>query len=268
MDLPDLADYKPVAPVPDAMPNNLVPRVLDPNDFRWSFSQWETFTQCPAKWKFQRLYPQLRRPPGPAAARGLDMHDRCEKYIKGQIGYTELRFGNTSQRFGSKKPAIIAEKYVHVLDEFRDHPNGDRHCELKLSLDQEWYVSGGITHKSWLVMVLDAIKIKDGIGDVGEWKSGQPKETHGDQRKMYALGSLRRWLGLEEVRVTTYYLEDTAPPQRLVVKASAEQKLKDLWKARVEYMQADAICAPRPGDYCQFMCDFARSKGGPCEFGR
>ena len=237
-------------------------------NFSWSFSQWEAYNQCPAKWKFSRTMPQFRRPAGPAAARGIDMHDRCEDYILGKISVQQLRFGNTSQRFGSKKPAIIHEKYVPILEQFKDHPNGDRHTELKLGLDDEWYLSGNINSRAWLVAVLDAARVLDGVAYIGEWKSGQPKDTHADQRKMYALVGLRRWLGVVEVRATTYYLEDTAPPVRLVASQSAEQKLKDLWRGRVEDMRGNTICAPRPGDYCQNMCDWAANKGGPCEFGR
>lgn len=236
-------------------------------DFRWSFSQWEAYEQCPRKWYYQNVLKLPRKPPGPAAARGIDCHDRAEAYIMGHLTVDECRFGNTSKRFGSKKPAIIAQKYMHVLDEFRNHPNGDRHTELKLGFDNDWQLAGGIDSRKWAVMVLDAVRVLDGVAYVGEWKTGQPKDTHADQRKMYGLGALRKWLGIEKAVVTTYYLEDTAPPARLVVSASAEQKLKDLWQGRVDRMVRDTIRAPRPGDYCRHMCDFAANKGGPCEYG-
>jgi hypothetical protein len=243
--------------------------VLTPvSELRWSFSQWEAYNTCPQKWHFASVLKLPKRPPGPAAARGLDMHKRCEDYINGQITTQQLRFGSQHMRFGQKKPAIIAEKYVSVLDGFRDHTNGDRHNEMKLSFDYEWQQAGGPSAgKAWVIAVLDAARVMDKVVDIGEWKSGQPKDTHADQRKLYALAGLRRWLGVEEVRVTTYYLEDTAPPARLVVKASAEEKLKALWHGRVEQMANDDIRAPRPGDYCKWMCDYAASKGGPCVYG-
>lgn len=237
------------------------------SDFRWSFSQWESYNTCPAKWKFSKTHPELRKPAGPAAARGTDMHDRVERYIKGEIDITELRFGNTAMRYGQKKPAIISEKFVPMLDTFRNHPNGERHTELKLGFDDDFTLCGGIGGRPWLIMVLDAVKGQDGIIEIGEWKSGSPKPTHADQRKIYALGGLRKFFGCTEVRATTYYLEDTAPPERLVVKPSAEEKLRALWKGRVEEMQNNSVCAPRPGDYCKWMCDWAKSKGGPCVFG-
>lgn len=236
------------------------------SDFRWSFSQWETYNSCPQKWKFKSVLKLPSAPPGPAAARGLDMHDRCERYIKGEISVDTLINGDPEARFGSKKAAKISEKYLPVLDSFRLHENGDRHVELRLGLDDEWYLCGGISHTKSLAAVLDAVRCdNDGVLHIAEWKSGTPKPTHDDQRKLYSLVGLRRWFHVKEVRTTTYYLEDTAPAQRIVVKPTAEEKLKELWRGRVEQMKKDTICAPRPNEGCRW-CDYSKGKGGPCAF--
>lgn len=238
------------------------------SDFRWSFSQWETYNQCPAKWNYASRLRLPRQPTGPAASRGLDMHDRCEKFIKGEIDETLLMRGDPTAKFGNKGPARIAEKYLHVLQEFRDHPNGDRYAELELSFDRDWYLCGGslLNQKAFVNGFLDAVRVQDGVAYVGEWKSGQPKATHADQRKLYALFALRKWLGIDQVVVTTYYLEDTAPPDELVVKASAEEKLKVFWMERAKHMEQDEILGARPNDGCKW-CDYRASLGGPCKFG-
>lgn len=234
--------------------------------FRWSFSQWETYNECPAKWKYKSVLKLPTQPPGPAAARGLSMHDRCEQYIKSEIDVERLVYGDPTKMFGNKKEAVIKEKYVPILDTFRNHPNGDRYTEHRMGFDDEWYLAGTTSSTRWCLGVLDAVRCEGKTLHIGEWKSGQPKDTHADQRKLYALFGLRKWLFVEEVLVTTYYLEDTGPPQRLAVKPSAEEKLRALWNGRVEQMQSDKICAPRPGQGCRW-CDFASSKGGPCKFG-
>ena len=232
--------------------------------FKWSFSQWETYNQCPAKWRFKSVLKLPGLPTGPAAARGLDMHERCEKYIVGAIEKDYLLNGSPTATFGSKRAAKIDPAYLPVLDEFRDHPNGERYVEHRLGFDNEWYLSGGVSKTAWCIGVLDAARV-NGAVHIAEWKSGTPKETHSDQRKLYALFGLRRWFA-SEVRVTTYYLEGTADPQRLVVKSSAEEKLRDLWNGRVQQMQTDQICAPRPGEGCRW-CDYSARVGGPCKFG-
>ncbi len=229
--------------------------------FRWSFSQWETYNECPAKWNYRSVMKLPSSPPGPAAARGLEMHDRAEQYIIGQ----RPDLVPPATRFGGKAAVTIHPKYIPVLDAFKDHENGDRYTERKVGFDDEWYLCG--SHKSSsasCIAVLDAVRAIKGVVYVGEWKSGQMKNTHADQRKMYALAALRIY-NVDEVQVTTYYFEDTAPPQRLVVSSSAEQKLKDLWNGRVNQMKTDKILAPKPGMGCRW-CDYSKSKGGPCQF--
>ena len=236
--------------------------------FRWSFSQWETYNQCPAKWKYRSVLKLPSLPPGPAAARGLSMHDRCENYITGQIGVDELLHGDPTKMFGSKKEAKIKETYLPVLDSFKDHENGDRYAEHRLGFDADWYLAG-FGKTASCIGVLDAVRFdNNGVLHIGEWKSGTPKDTHADQRKIYALFGLRKWefKRLQEVRVTTYYLEGTSEAQRLVARPSAEDKLRALWNGRIEQMQKDTICAPRPNEGCRW-CDYAKSKGGPCAFG-
>lgn len=242
--------------------------------FRWSFSQWENYNSCPQRWKFKSIMKLPGSPPGPAAARGLDMHDRAENYIKGEIDLETAVRGDPTKRFGDKKPAIIHQKYIPILDNFKNHPNGDRGTERKMAFDSEWSVCAPTSRFASCVAVLDAYRYGGAMGSVdnaekvlriGEWKSGSPKDTHADQRKIYAMFGLRLWLAYR-VEVTTYYLEDTAPPVRLVAKAGDFDKLRAIWQQRIDLMQRDMLCSPRPGQHC-FWCDYAKKKGGPCSFG-
>lgn len=229
--------------------------------FRWSFSQWETYNQCPQKWNFQSRLKLPRKPPGPAAARGLELHDTVDQYIRG---------GAPAVLHSAIKP-----KYIPVLDAYRNHPNGDRYTEKKLAFDSDWNVCAPQSKSAACVAVIDAARYikplgkydnQPGVLEIGEWKSGRPKDTHADQRTLYAMFGMRAWLA-DEVRVTTYYLEDTAPPQRTVLRGeSGFEKLKTLWGGRISTMRRDELCAPRPGFYCRF-CDYAKAAGGPCQFG-
>ena len=247
--------------------------IVETKPFRWSFSQWETYNECPFKWKCKSVLKLPTAPPGPAAARGLEMHDRAERYIKGEIENVDPPEG---LMFGEKAPAIIHRKYITILDEFRNHVNGARHAEYKLGFDSDWYLTSPLGKWASCIMVLDAVRaggawggaekgLDDGVVRIGEWKSGKPKDTHADQRKMYAIGGLKAWMA-KRVEVTTYYLEDTAPPARLVVTDNAWGKLTDLWSERRDLMMRDEICAPRPSWSCRW-CDFRASNGGPCKMG-
>ena len=225
---------------------------------RWSFSQWETYNSCPARWKYASIDKLPRKPPGPAASRGLEMHATVEEYIKGADAHVLHK--------------AIHPKFIPILDEFRNHPNGDRYTEKRLGLDEEWYVTGPTDKNTFCIAILDAARYTKpdaetpGVLHIGEWKSGKPKDTHGDQRKLYATVGWKAWLA-GEVHVTTYYLEDTEAPQRLTLKSeSGYEKLKTLWMSRIETMKRDELCAPRPGYHCNW-CDFSKKEGGPCQFG-
>lgn len=221
--------------------------------FRWSFSQWESYQQCPAKWDFQSRKKLPRQPPGPAAARGLEIHKSVEDFIEG-AGAHVLH-------------SAIKQKYIPIFEQIRDHSNGDRGVEKRLSFDVDWHQCGSIiSGHATVIGVLDAFRYADDKTlHVYEWKSGRPKDTHVDQRKLYAAMGWKAWLS-DRVEVTTYYLEDTAPPARITLASdSGYEKLKSMWLERAREMESNQICAARPGFYCRW-CDFAASKGGPCQF--
>ena len=244
--------------------------------FRWSFSQWETYNSCPQKWKFQSILKLPRMPPGPAAARGLDMHDRAEKYILGQIDLETCVNGDPNARFGDKTAAKISRKYIPLLDSYRNHEGGMKFTEYKVAFDSGWYLCPPANKHAAAIAVLDAVKVGSAywdkssetadICDIAEWKSGKPKDTHADQRKLYAMFGARLWLK-PITRVTTYYLEDTAPPARLTLKSEEGfENLKILWQGRIDEMRTNSICAPKPSWGCNY-CDYAKRAGGPCQFG-
>ncbi len=226
--------------------------ILQPVKLRWSFSQWETYNSCPAKWKFGSVMKLPRKGPGPAAARGLEIHASVENYIK---------TGDRAVLHGAVK-----DKYIPVFEELRSHENGDMHLEKKLGFDVDWTLSPPAAKTTACIAILDGVRFRnDGVVQVYEWKSGKPKDTHGDQRKLYALISFIAWKATK-AEATTYYLEDTEVPQKLSISASGAEKLKTLWDGRIAMMLRDEFCAPKPSFGCNW-CDFSKKKGGPCRFG-
>jgi hypothetical protein len=235
--------------------------------FRWSFSQWETYQQCPAKWKFRYRMRLPGLPAGPAAARGTQCHMRVDNYIMDIDPSEQNLLVGASHCDDGYFPANIARKYLPVIQEFRNHHNGDFGAEKKLGLDVDWSPHPTTSPMASVIGVLDAYRYtNDKILHIAEWKTGKPKDTHSEQRSLYALFGLKHWLP-DTVYVTTYYLEDTADPMRLKATPDAEPRLITKWQQRVDQMRGDSMCAPRPGFYCKW-CDYAKAKGGPCEFGR
>lgn len=232
---------------------------------QWSFTSWSTYNTCPAKYKFKYEQRLKGLPPGPAAQRGIDIHDSIDLYIRSEISAEKLH------------PAINQEVMLPIMDLYRNHPNGERFTELPVYIKDTW--ESTIKAFRWCTMVFDACRAggdwqlkgteekdpHEGIVSVAEWKSGSPKDDHKDQRMLYGPGALAWFSYYETVQVTTYYVEGKFPPVRTVFKRSAEEKLQKLWNGRVETIDNDEIKAPRPGMYCRW-CDYAKDRGGPCMF--
>ena len=68
------------------------------------------------------------------------------------------------------------------------------------------------------------------------------------------------------MEVTTYYLEDTGKPETTMLDTATAEPVRMVWQERIEQMQGDTFCAPKPGMQCNW-CDYAKKKGGPCAFG-
>lgn len=243
----------------------IVPPDHKASDFKWSFSAWATYNTCPAKYKFKYDQRLKGLPPGPAAARGIEMHDSIDLYIRAEVHDPE-----------KLHPAIDKETMLPIFDLFRNHGNGERFTELPVYTTEDW--KDTLKAFRWCTSIFDAVRaggdwqLEKGVVDphekvvsVAEWKSGSPKDDHKDQRHLYATTALSRFHYYDEVRVTTYYVEGKFPPARLSVKRSAQEKLQDLWNGRIKGIRNDEFKAPRPGMYCRW-CDYAKDRGGPCTF--
>jgi|KBSMisStandDraft_5_1062788.scaffolds.fasta_scaffold00197_8 hypothetical protein len=218
-----------------------------------SFSKWECHHQCPFQYKC-RYVDNLPSIQNAKAARGVDIHASAEVYIKTPDGFkTDLTW-------------LKDKSIIPVLDAYRFHPNGMRHCEYKFALDEEWYCCSWKSQHARVRLVFDAARFKDDTAYIAEWKSGKPKDTHEQQREMYALGALKLWDPRKKAVVTTYYFDGTEEPQRLTVKPGDLQMLIDKWERRFETIEKDRMWAPRPGFYCKW-CSYSKTAGGPCKFG-
>ena len=176
--------------------------------FRWSFSQWETYNACPAKWHYRSVQKLPGLPAGPAAARGSLIHDTVEQYIKG---------ADASVLHEAIKP-----KYVAVFDEFKNCPSVKCEDETKREL-------GTIVPGTTAVTIFDVSRGADCRMWIGEWKSGKPKPTHPDQRSLYALSALAL-PGIDRVEVTTYYLEDTGKPETTMLDTATAEPVRMVWQ--------------------------------------
>jgi CRISPR/Cas system-associated exonuclease Cas4 (RecB family) len=196
---------------------------------------------------------------GPAAERGTQIHNRIEHYIRG----IDVRLPWDAERPMEGVPPLGSSHPLHgVVNRLKNWPGGDRHVERKLGFDIDWDLHPHDADDTAYMVVLDAVGYANGTVEIAEWKSGKPREEHGEQRLLYGLAGLRTWLP-KKVTVTTYYVDMTGPAKRITVTPDNEQELKDMWSNRRETIINDKILAPRPNDKCRW-CYLRKSAGGPC----
>ena len=213
---------------------------------RKSFSQWENYAQCPRRWKHGYIDKLPRTSAGPAAQRGIAIHNSIEGYIQGEHDQPPTAY------------------HRDILDYFRNRSNGELVTEYAVEFDSGWNRTGPKESQSGWVGVFDAVLIRPGELEIGEWKSGKPKDSHADQRRMYTLMGFMAW-PVDKVVATTYYFDGTSEPNRLTATRKAIPILKKQWDDRGKQMETDTFWPPRPGYHCRW-CDFSKSKGGPCPF--
>jgi RecB family exonuclease len=63
---------------------NIMPTPQPKKITSWSFTRYNTYSQCPAKAKF-KFIDKLKEPDSPQMQRGTDIHKLAENYVKGEI---------------------------------------------------------------------------------------------------------------------------------------------------------------------------------------
>lgn len=226
---------------------------------RLSYSQWNTYAECPFKWKAKYQLGVKGRGPGPAAERGIAIHNMLEMFVRGKD--TRLPWDTVGGVKGV--PALGKDHPMHnIMVRLRDWPNGDKYCEKKFGFSIDWDPYPHDSDTTAFLAIIDAVASANGVAEVYEWKSGKPKSSYAEQRLLYALAAHRVFLP-KKVIVTTHYVDMTSPPERIVVGEEAVVPLQNMWSRNRETIMNDKILAPKPSEGCRW-CDARKSAGGPC----
>lgn len=212
--------------------------------FPASYSRLHTYETCALKAKFQYV-DKLPRLKGPAASRGTKLHTSAEGFLLGEkstIHKDLLPIKKILINVRANQPLI---EYKIALDfsllKVVEWKSAD--ARFRLVIDSAFFPSGKVM-------------------DIQEWKSGRVYPEHEDQRRTYAHGSFAEWPQLEEVNVSTYYI-DQGHSEELQAKRPDVKVMAWQLQQRLETMENDKHFAPRPGRYCNW-CDYSKKKGGPC----
>lgn len=217
----------------------------------WSFSRWQTHTQCPLKYKLQ-FVDKAPYKQSPAMARGDKVHKGIASFIMKQA---------------PAMPAEVATPFQQdlIMTIKEDFPSAM--VEQKWGFSKRWNTTPWMGKEVWLRSILDVgLLYDDHTAEVIDWKTGKKYGSNDDQVELFALTTMMKFRE-DAQRVTTRLVYIDAGVEDVAEFNIAErEKLLDKWNGNANRMLSDTQFFPRPNDKCMF-CDFAKSKGGPCRYG-
>jgi CRISPR/Cas system-associated exonuclease Cas4 (RecB family) len=225
-------------------------------DINWSFSKLDVYETCAYRFKLQYVdkLPEKPRPPDNPLERGNRVHDRLEKFVKGEGPMDD------------EARAITA--FIPMLEHARElYACGMAIAEDNWLFDRDWNVCD--RSNVWLWSKLDLNVHDEDLGhtivvDYKTGKSGYKTVTHLQQMQLYAAAAALRQEWAEKITVELWYVDEgwVRP-----VTYSREQALMFVGRfdARAARIYNDRFFRPNPTKLACRYCPYNKSTGtGAC----
>lgn len=221
----------------------------------WSFSRYNTYTQCPAKFKYQYIDKLDQGPPSEALIRGREVHKAAEDYLTGKRP-------DIDDSLKTRADLLEAIKPMSPM------------VEQKWGIAENWKPTTYFNRKGrpavWLRGSLDVgLDYGDGSYEVVDWKTGKKWGSNEEQMELFATMVFARYPDIQTVYTRLSYVDLQPGPDSETYGEYNRDKfaaLKKTWEDRVEPMFNDEDWLPRPNKMCAY-CPYSLSAGGPCRHG-
>ena len=240
----------------------------------WSFSRYSDYKQCPFKFKLKHL-DRIKEPPNDAMARGAEIHDKAEGYIKGTIKRIpkELKqfedeikrlkkiYKNRDEKppFGEPPEIVVEDTWAFTREWDQTQWDNWVHCFVRIKLDC-------------------AVVEEDDVLVITDWKTGKFRpdniNSYIEQLELYALAALLLYPSVKVIRPRLVYLDygiifplEEDDPIEFTQKDL--KKLRKTWAKRTKPMLTDQSFKPQPNNFCRwcyFRADNKDNGGGQCKY--
>jgi len=228
----------------------------------WSFSRYNEYKSCPAKFKYKNL-DKLPEPPNKAMERGALIHKLAEDYTTGkekklapELKLFELEF----KALKGQKVKFVEESWAYKSDWTQTTWNDWANCWLRVKLDVAYI---NVEHNALVIIDHKTGKYRD-----------EKNAEYLEQLELYGTVGLTQHPTVDVVSPRLWYLDhgriypdpDTNPDEDEIeyFRKDAE-KLRKKWVAQIKPMMTDRTFKPTPGAACTY-CHYRKSNGGPCKF--
>ena len=216
----------------------------------WSFSRYETYQQCPLKFKLRNI-DKMEEPKSEAQERGIKKHEDAARFLQGAVK--------------AFPPGLVANPAM--IGMFEDLRGLQPIVEQQWGFRADWSPTGWFGKDTWFRATLDAAVVyEDGTADAVDHKTGKRYGKNAEQMELFALSVMCRYPQVRKVTTRLWYLDEKRDNE-VIEEYSAEHKeaLKRDWERKAAPMFNDTTFAPRPNDKCGW-CHFSRNNGGPCKY--
>lgn len=215
----------------------------------WSWSQLQTYRECPYRAKLRYIERSPEPPPGESdpRERGKLIHKAAENYVKGHVDLApELR--------PFKKQFEALKTLDPITEKFRYFDSDWVPCQ------KEGY---------WLVVVSDATVIRQTASLNIDYKTGRKygnEVKHYGQVQLYAIADRCEYPQLDTFDTELWYID-----KKDIVPHGFTAKMLDDARARldaeVHIMMSDTVHRPRPNKVTCKYCPYSPRGTGVCPVG-
>ena len=216
----------------------------------WSYSRWDTWRQCPLKYKLTHL-DKLDKEQSPAMIRGNRLHISLAHYIEGKQAEMPVEVKDPAHR----------DLYAAM----RAFPN--KMVEQQWGFTEKWKATGWFGKDTWFRAILDvALFYEDDEVEAIDHKSGKRYGSNDDQMELFGFSVMCRVPSAKNVVTRLIYFDQPGLQIIHEFPVKDREKLAAKWAELARPMLADRAWPARPNDKCGW-CPFGRDKGGQCIHG-
>lgn len=210
----------------------------------YSYSAISTYKKCPAKFNYAYNERLPRGPAGPAAQRGLKLHQAVEDLLLGKCD-------------------TLPEEIVAYEDFFKTLRDAGAEPETKWGVTDDWQECGFDDAIAKLRGIIDVrLPMESGVA-LYELKTGKFYDEHFSQMNLYGTVELAKGQ-LDEVEVVAVYLDQSTTKEVTYTKSMLGE-YKASWNRTMEMIDTDRNWMTNPQFACKW-CEYSKGNGGPCPF--
>ncbi len=220
----------------------------------WSHSALKTYEACSYRSYIAKVK-KVQEDFGPAAARGTEIHQQAEDYVKGELA----EFPDTLKKFKSQfeeLKTLFADAKVELEGEW--------------GFTIDWKACGWMAPDVWGRVKLDAIVHEtETSARVIDYKTGKQfgnEISHSQQALTYAIGSFMRYPELESANTEIWYLDHGTTMEQTYTRDEAMVFMPTLHERAIAMTTATKF-PPNPSKQNCRWCSFKNGEHPICEWG-